>query len=394
MSLHEAQDYVHSKLSKLSGDFVLISEAGNDSLFNFKDTKVTSRNCSRNFLTCAYSKRQKVKIVEFDLRKDLDSQIKLLTTRLKKDPAFKGFSTTSKYRSNELHDKDLNNFNANNLLSDAIDLAFQHGAKKIGGKFNYRLSNVRLLNSAGVDYDYDSSKLSIAMRVFVNDTSASKVISSTTLKNFDYRKKVIETLALAKEAVFPEKIKSGEYSIILDPLAFSYVVNALGDSTFTSKKIGKSVGSEHLTMYDVGNLRGGLGSSPFDKHGYPTRATELISSGVLKNVSPEPRNFVVPIGKRSKQKLVSEVDKGLLITNFNGSKINRGKMSLRSKDAVFLIKNGQIIGSGKPIKMSEQLTKFMQGFSESSNSKERILNPKVSTAVELPTVRIDGLKIR
>jgi len=394
MSLHQAQDYIYSKLSKFSGDFVLISEQGKESAFNFKDTKVTSRNFSKKLLTAAYSKNKKVKIVEFDLKKDLDSQIKILTTRLKNDPNFKGFSTNSKYRSNELHDKNLVNFNVNNILDDAIDLAFQHGAKKIGGKFNYNSANIRLLNSNGVDYDYDSSKLSMNMRVFVNDTSASKVISSTTLKDFDYRKKVIETLALAKEAVFPEKIKPGEYSIILDPLAFSYIVNELGDSKFVNKQIGKSVGSKNLTLYDVGNLRGGLGSAPFDKHGHPTRATEIISSGVLKNVSYDPNNFVVPIGKRSRQKLISEVDNGLLITNFSGAKINRGKISLNSKDAMFIIKDGQIIGSGKPVKISEKLENVMAGFTESSNSKERLLNPAVSTAVELPTVIIEGLKIR
>jgi len=30
-------------------------------------------------------------------------------------------------------------------------------------------------------------------------------------------------------------------------------------------------------MYDVGNLRGGMGSAPFDGYGHPTRATEIIS---------------------------------------------------------------------------------------------------------------------
>ena len=71
-------------------------------------------------LTAAYSKGQKVKIIEFDLKKDLDSQIKLLTTRLRNDPNFKGFSTTSKYRLNELHDKNL----VHNKLLELIDGRF------------------------------------------------------------------------------------------------------------------------------------------------------------------------------------------------------------------------------------------------------------------------------
>jgi hypothetical protein len=36
----------------------------------------------------------------------------------------------------------------------------------------------------------------------------------------------------------------------------------------------------------------------------------------------------------------------------------------------------------------------MDGFTESSNSKERLFNPAVSTPVELPTAIIEGLKIR
>ena len=205
MSVHEAQDYINSKLSKLSGDFILISEVGKGAVMNFKDTKITSRNNSRNFLSAAYSKGKKFKMVDFDLRKDLDSQIKLLTTRLKTDPNFKGFPTISKYRSNDLYDKKLNNYDGNSLLSDAIDLAFQHGADKIGGRFNHQSSNIRLLTSSGIDYDYDSSKLAMSLRAFSNDNSASKVISSTTLKDFDYRRKIVDVLALAKQAVSRSK---------------------------------------------------------------------------------------------------------------------------------------------------------------------------------------------
>ena len=395
MSLHEVQDYVVGKLSKKSGDFVLISRSGKDAVLKFKDSKINSRNVSRDSLRAMFSKGPKVKIMDFNLRGDLDSQIKLLTKGLKKDPNFKELPTAPRYRKvSNRHDASLNDFDGNNILSDAIDLAFQRGADKIEGVFTHGSSNVRLVTSNGSDFDYDLSKLTMSMRAFVNDGSASKVISSSNLNDFNYRKKIGEILDLSKQSVGPEKLKAGEYSVVFDPLAFSYVVNEFGHARdFLKRRVGKSVGSEGLTMYDVGNLRGGMGSAPFDIYGHPTRATEIISSGVLKNVVHNPSNFVVPIGKRSRSKVISDVDKGILITNINKANTSRGKLTLKSKDAAFVIDKGHVIGSVKQVKISEDMLKILSGFSDSSNTKERILNPNVPTAVELPTVRIENLSV-
>lgn len=395
MSFHESQDYIAGKLSKQKGDFALISEAGKDVVLKFKDTNITSRRVSRDSLRGVFSRGAKIKILDFNLKGDLDAQIKLLTKGLKKDPNYKGVLESPKYRKvSNRHDSNLNDFNGTVLLNDAIDLAFQRGANKIDGVFTHGASNIRLVTSGGADFDYDLSKLTMSMRAFVNDASASKVISSSNLGDFNYRQKIGEILDLAKQSVSPEKFNSGEYSVVLDPLAFSYIINEFGHAhNFLKRRVGKSVGSESLTMYDVGNLRGGMGSAPFDMYGNPTRATEIISSGVLKNVVHNPLNFVVPIGKRSRSKVISSVDKGLLITNFRSANRTRGKLALRSKDAAFVIDKGHVIGSVKQVKISEDMLKILSGFSDSSNTKERILNPAVPTAVDLPTVRIDGLMV-
>jgi len=395
MSFHESQDYIAGKLSKQKGDFALISEAGKDVTLKFKDTKVNSRRSSRDSLRAVYSRGAKIKILDFNLKGDLDSQIKTLIRGLKKDPNFNGVLESPKYRKvSNRHDSKLNDFDGTILLNDAIDLAFQRGADKIDGAFTHGASNIRLVTSGGTDFEYDTSKLSMSMRAFVNGASATKVISSSNLEDFNYRQKIGEILDLAKQSVGPEKFKPGEYSLVLDPLAFSYIINEFGHAQkFLKRRVGKSVGSEGLTMYDVGNLRGGMGSASFDGYGHPTRATEIISSGVLKNVVHNPLNFVVPIGKRSRAKIISGIDKGLLITNFRNTKRTKGKLDLKSKDAAFVIDKGHVIGSVRQVKISDDMLKILSGFSDSSNTKERILNPAVPTAVELPTVRIDGLKV-
>ena len=156
MSFHESQDYIAGKLSKQKGDFALISEAGKDVTLKFKDTKVNSRRSSRDSLRAVYSRGAKIKILDFNLKGDLDSQIKTLIRGLKKDPNFKELPTAPRYRKvSNRHDASLNDFDGNNILSDAIDLAFQRGADKIEGVFTHGSSNVRLVTSNGSDFDYD-----------------------------------------------------------------------------------------------------------------------------------------------------------------------------------------------------------------------------------------------
>ena len=199
MSFHEAQNYIAGKLSKQSGDFALISEAGKDVILKFKDTKVTSRRSSRDSLRAVYSRGAKIKILDFNLKSDLDAQIKTLTKGLKKDPNFNGTLESPKYRKvSNRHDSNLNDFDGTIILNDAIDLAFQRGADKIDGTFTHGASNIRLVTSGGADFDYDTSKLSMSMRAFVNDASATKVISSSNLEDFNYRHKIDEILDLAK----------------------------------------------------------------------------------------------------------------------------------------------------------------------------------------------------
>jgi PmbA protein len=56
---------------------------------------------------------------------------------------------------------------------------------------------------------------------------------------------------------------------------------AVGNS-WLGDRVGERIGSEHATIVDDGLLRGGLGTSPFDAEGTPTRATVAMRAGVLE----------------------------------------------------------------------------------------------------------------
>jgi PmbA protein len=57
---------------------------------------------------------------------------------------------------------------------------------------------------------------------------------------------------------------------------------AVGNSYLTDA-IGDTIGSAHVTIVDDGRLPGGLGTSPFDAEGTPTRMTTVFERGVLKS---------------------------------------------------------------------------------------------------------------
>ena len=56
---------------------------------------------------------------------------------------------------------------------------------------------------------------------------------------------------------------------------------AVGNS-YLADAIGETIGSAHVTIVDDGRLPGGLGTSPFDSEGTPTRMTTVFDRGVLK----------------------------------------------------------------------------------------------------------------
>ena len=90
-----------------------------------------------------------------------------------------------------------------------------------------------------------------------------------------------------------KKVPSQKVPVVFDPMmAASFVANvaaaASGDAVYKKSsilvgKLGKKVAAERVTLVDDGLLEKGLGSSPFDGEGVPTRRTGVIENGVLRS---------------------------------------------------------------------------------------------------------------
>jgi PmbA protein len=113
---------------------------------------------------------------------------------------------------------------------------------------------------------------------------------------------------------------------------------ALGNS-WLADRIGERIGNERVTLVDDGRLRGGLGSSPFDGEGTPTRETVAVANGVLQTYlsdvywgrrlgipstgnashgSVDANNFFLVPGTGTLDELVASTERGVLVLDTIG----------------------------------------------------------------------------
>jgi PmbA protein len=113
---------------------------------------------------------------------------------------------------------------------------------------------------------------------------------------------------------------------------------AVGNSYLTDA-IGATIGSPLVTIVDDGQLPGGLGTSPFDAEGTPTRRTVVFEHGVLRTFLADtyygrrlgmastgnasgggvgPNNFSLEAGSGTLADMIAQTPRGVLVLDTIG----------------------------------------------------------------------------
>ena len=161
------------------------------------------------------------------------------------------------------------------------DLRFEL-ANTAGAHVTWREVRVRLAAQA-IATEGDRQEMAFEVR----DASAGWEF----LKSLDPTAFGAETRTEAKERLKAIKPPAGLHTVILDPDASGLLAHEVmghaseGDEivkrrSFLSRVVGKRVGSDLVTMYDDGTIRGAHGSIPVDSEGTPARKTKIIDRGV------------------------------------------------------------------------------------------------------------------
>ncbi len=152
-------------------------------------------------------------------------------------------------------------------------------------------------------------------------------------------------------------------SVIGDLFQALSAANVASGNSFLDDRIGERIGSEHVTIVDDGLLYGGLGTSPFDSEGVPTRTTVVFDRGVLKTYLADtyngrrigmastgnaagggvgPNNFVLRAGSGSLDDLIRSTKRGVLVVDTIGFATEHASGTYSRGARGMMIENGEL----------------------------------------------------
>jgi PmbA protein len=236
----------------------------------------------------------------------------------------------------------------------------------------------------------------------------------------------------------PQPLKSFQGTVIFGPEAVSYqLFNVLVDSlkgenvvagrSAWTGKLGQVVASEYLTVIDNAVLEKGFASRSFDDEGCSSQKTTLLRKGKLESflhdassanalkmrntgnasrfpsgfdmiraivgngyrAKPEiyPSNLIIQSGSKTKEELVSEIDKGVLVESMAGfAQPGSGVISAQLSRA-FYIENGEIKYPIKGGMVSGVAFDWFKRISGISRDTRQFMNAVV------PSLRIEEVKV-
>ena len=151
----------------------------------------------------------------------------------------------------------------------------------------------------------------------------------------------------ALRKVGQKKIQSGKFDMLVENRVASRLIGTLigpmsarslqQKRSYLEGMIGKKIASDKFTVIDDPFILGAFGSRLYDGDGIASKKRVMIEKGVLKNyyidsyygkklglepTSSGTSNLMFDYGKRSLEEMIKSIDKGILVTSFNGGNSN------------------------------------------------------------------------
>lgn len=182
---------------------------------------------------------------------------------------------------------------ARDLLSGMIEGAGHHPAEVTSGSASLSSGHEVLANGGGLRYERKSTAVSVSLEAISGQSTGSEFGVSCAM-DLDATGVGEQAAFFASHSVKGNEIDSGDYDIILSPLAFaellgSVIVPALsGRSVHAGRsKLAESLGmpviDAQISIYDDPFSPRGLGSTTWDGEGTPAAKLDLFREGVLTN---------------------------------------------------------------------------------------------------------------
>ncbi len=309
----------------------------------------------------------------------------------------------------------------------AVDSALNAGADRVAGVIKLLSGSVHLLTSSGLEGEDRSAKALLNVRAFKGEASGHGVACAGQLAEF--KPDEAGTLAgdYAKRAERPGSWSEGEYDIVFNETVTAHLFEHVADSastfsvdaglSFLGGALGKDVAVPSVSVWDSAGRPGVPNQRSFDDEGTPIKDRPIVEKGVLKTylhnlstakryktqstgnagiVSPAAWNVIVEPGTSTKDEMISNVKKGMLITNTWYTRFQnheKGEFSTMPRDAAFLIENGEIKHPVTGIRLSDAFPRLLKNVSALSKTRKWVEWWEVQTPTLAPSMLVHGSKI-
>jgi len=166
------------------------------------------------------------------------------------------------------------------------------------------------------------------------------------------------------------------------------------NSSFLIGKKGVRVLGDNVKVIDEPHLPKAIGSRYYDTEGVATRRTEVFSSGVLNtyytgvyyanklNVSPtvgSPSVLTMPLGERNAEAIIKSIDKGILVTGFNGGNCNPVTGDFSYGVEGFLVEHGELSHPVSEMNITGNMLSLWKSLVETGNDARTVTNRRIPT---------------
>lgn len=238
--------------------------------------------------------------------------------------------------------------------------------------YNDEMSGNVMVASNGFEGDRENSYYSLRASVSVKSGEARPQgsWSESSINHNDLIKEGVGEQALKKalDKLGQKKIQSGTMPMILENRqagrTLRPLIEALNGSSLQQKNSfligmeGEKIGSDLLTIVDDPFIVSGRGSRLFDGEGLTTKKRAIIDQGVLKGyyidtyygkklemepTSGSTTNLVFKPGNKDLLGLIASMDRGILVTGFNGGNSNGSTGDFSYGIEGFLVEKGILV---------------------------------------------------
>ncbi len=383
------------------------------------------------------------RVMSSDIREleSAESTAKHLVSLAKSSPPSKSYGGVAKgkqkYRRVTADRKIVDLRDPSKYAWDAIVAAESEGAVNVGGTFYAYHESVGIASTGGANGSDESASVNLSVRAFSQPEASGHAVCCAPrlsgMKAGEAGRKAGELASRAKE---PAPGQQGKFDLVIEPLCLGSFVQStsgmmsalrveISNSMFINK-IGKKVASEDVTFADDPTIDSTSRRS-FDHEGVPTRRNVLIQEGVLKTylhntstakrfrtkttasagpliptsssfaAQPIPVHPVLAPGDWTVDELISDTKSGLYINNTWYTRFQNyatGEFSTIPRDAILVIRDGDIVGAAKNIRISDNMMNFWKSIDALSKTSEEVYWwEEAAPPSTLPTVRARQMNI-